>query len=68
MNIPNTYIPASPRTVRRALGLSLVRVAGLADVGVTTVRVFELDPRAVSDESRRKLTAFYARLRAQITD
>lgn len=62
---PST-VPQTARSIRRYAGLSLVRVAGLADVGVTAARVFELDPRAVSESSRRKLTDFYARLRAEI--
>lgn len=58
--------PMPPATIRRYVGLSLVRVAGLADVGVTSARIYELDPLAVSEPVRAKLADFYARLREEI--
>ena len=54
-------IPASPRRLRLRYGYSLVRVAGLVGLTPTVVRVYELDPRAVSPESRAKLDPFFCR-------
>ena len=59
-------IPPSPRTIRRRLGMSLVRVAGLADVSVTSARIYEIDPREVSLEIRLALDAFYRRAAAEL--
>lgn len=59
-------IPMSPATLRRLCKLSLVRVAGLADVGVNSARIYEIDPWALSEGPRRKLSTFYARLREEI--
>lgn len=55
--------PLSASTVRAALGLSQVRIAGLAGVTVTSVRIHELDPLALQNETRAKIDAVYAELR-----
>lgn len=57
--------PATPRSLRLALGLSLARAAILSGVGSTTVRIYEIDPTAVNAASRRRLSAFYASLRRE---
>lgn len=59
--------PLTPAVVRRLVGWSQVRVAGLAGTTPSTVRVYELAPKAVQDvRLRRALEAVYAMLRREL--
>lgn len=61
---PTTPPPLTDAAVRRVIGWSQVRVAGLADVAVATVRLFELDAAAIADEAKRRaLRKVYAQMR-----
>jgi hypothetical protein len=54
----------TPAVVRRMAGWSQVRVAAAANTSVASVRVFELDPDAIADATKRgSLAAVYAQLR-----
>ena len=56
--------PLTPAIVRHLLGWSQVRVAALAGTSTGSVRIFELDPGALSESTRRSLSAAYAEMRA----
>ncbi len=58
--------PLTPPVVRRIAGRSQIEIAVAAGVGVSTVRVYELEPQAVTPERRRRLDAVYARLRESL--
>ena len=47
----------TPKEIRRAVGLSLQKLAARADVSGPTARVYELDPQAVKDERKRAALA-----------
>lgn len=56
--------PLTPAVVRRLLGWSQVKVAAMAGTSTGTVRIFELDPDALSPEKRVSLDAVYASMRS----
>jgi transcriptional regulator with XRE-family HTH domain len=61
--------PLTPPVVRRIIGWSQVRVAGLAGVTPNTVRLYELDQDAVRDaDKRRSLARVYAGMRAKLLE
>lgn len=55
----------TPAITRRMLGWSQARVAVAADVGIGSVRIYELDPEegVVDPRKRRALAATYASMR-----
>ena len=58
----------APRDVRRRAGWPKHRLALVAGCGVGLVTLFEANPSAVSDDSKRaKLLRVYADLRALVT-
>lgn len=52
----------SPREIRRAARVPLIRVAADARVAEATARVYEADPSAVTAEKREALDRVYAAL------
>lgn len=56
--------PLTPAVVRRLLGWSQVRVAAMAGTGIGSVRIYELDPDALSPTQRDALESTYASMRA----
>lgn len=55
--------PKSPKEIRRAAGLSLDKVAALADVSGPTARIYEIEPTAIKDDRKREqLARTYAEL------
>lgn len=49
--------PKSPKEIRRAVGLSLEKLAARANVCGPTARIYEIDPQAVKDERKRAALA-----------
>lgn len=56
--------PMTPAIVRRLLGWSQIRVAALAGSSVSSVRIFEINPAALSPKTRSALESAYASMRA----
>lgn len=55
-----------PRQLRELIGLSRAEVAVGAGVGMGSVRIYELDPRALTTSKRQALDDFFARLRHEV--
>jgi hypothetical protein len=58
----------NPKQVRKAAGLSLIQAAVGAGKAENTVRMYEANRGAVSEESRAVLDAFYAGLAPRGSD
>jgi transcriptional regulator with XRE-family HTH domain len=54
---------ATPREKRRAAGLSQVTVAVSAGVSLPTLRLYEANPNAVTDDKRAALDKAYAAMK-----
>lgn len=61
-----TAAPLTPAIVRRLSGWPQIRVAAMAQTSVSTVRIFEIDPTAVSADLRDRLEAVYAEMRTKL--
>lgn len=60
--------PLTPAVVRHMLGWSQIQVAALAGVGVSSVRLYELRPDALSPETSQALGRAYAKMRALVLE
>jgi hypothetical protein len=68
MDQSHAQIPLlTPAVMRRMLGRSQMQIAVAAGVGVATVRIFEIEARAVTDPQKRSsLVRVYSAMRDEI--
>lgn len=65
-HIEMLHAPLTAAAVRHMLGWSQVRVAAMAGVSTSTVRLYEIAPSSISPAKREALARVYESMRALV--